>query len=208
MTMLKQLISTVSDAKEDFAAYGEVLVDLSVDNEAWGNVPLVDHAVRLLRIRDVYQKNKLKRNYAAFVQAASRMDFAETQSLLGKFRSNESLSEEVAETIFDVIVGAQKPVKAEVLGNFAVALARGDLTLDDYNTLALMVHSCSVSALLALPEFLNNNGGKLHCSRPGPVADEGLLFSLGVGTRHGNMFRIDERGRQLAQHGFNCKIVA
>ena len=52
---------------------------------------------------NVYQKNKLKRNYAAFVHAASGMNSAEAQSLLDQFRSNESLSESVIETIFDVI---------------------------------------------------------------------------------------------------------
>lgn len=205
--MLKQIISTINDAKEQVASYGELLIDLAAESETWGNVPLVEHATKILSIKDIYQKNKLKRNYAAFVHAASKMNAQEAQSLLEKFHSNEPLSEDVAETIFDVIVGSQKPIKALVLGNLLVALAKEYINLDDYNLLALMVHSCSVAALLALPKFLDSNGGKLYLSRPGAVDYEGLLFSLGVGTRHGNMFRIDERGSQLAQYGLNCTVT-
>jgi hypothetical protein len=205
--LLGTLVQTVKDAKEQIAHFGEAAIDLASDNEVWKDVPLVEHAVKLLHIRDTYNTNKIKRNYAAFVSAVGKTNPSETQTLLGKLTQDDPLTEDTAETIFDVIVTAQKPVKAGVLGNLTLALARGKVDLDEYHTLALMLQSCSIAALLALPAFLQANNSSLHKRHPGPVENEALLFSLGVGTRHGNMFRIDERGKRLAEFGFGLTVV-
>lgn len=53
------ILKTLKDAKEQVASYGETIIDLAVDNEAWENVPIVDHAVKFLKINDVYKKNRL-----------------------------------------------------------------------------------------------------------------------------------------------------
>ena len=71
--------------------------------------------------------------------------------------------------------------------------------------LSLMIYASSVAALLALPDFFKNNGNKAYTDKADAVKNEGLLLSLGVGTRYGNMFRIDDRGIKLAKYGFKLE---
>ena len=204
--MFKLISNTIKDSKKEFAQYGEIVIDLAVDNETWESVPLVSEAVKILNIRDVYHKNKIKRNYASFITAISEMNQGEIDNFLNKLIPNKEISEDVAETVFDIIIDAQKPIKAEVLGNLSISLARDKISLDEYNTLALMIYACSVAALLALKDFLVNNDNKLYKSQPNANSNEALLFSLGVATRTGTMFRIDERGKNLAKYGFRLSI--
>lgn len=206
--MLKLIRNAVKDSKDEVAKFGEIAIDLATDNEAWANVPLVTYAVGLLKIKDAYKVNKLKRNYAAFIGSIDTLGPKEQKQLLDRLRSEgeDQLSEDVAETIFDVIIEGHKPIKAKVLGNLLCALARGDISIEDYNTMALMIQACSVAALQALPKFLQGNNLKSHKSGMGAVPCEALLFSLGVGTRNGTMFRIDATGILMARHGFMVTV--
>jgi len=170
------------------------------------NVPLVSEAIKILNIKDIYHKNKIKRNYASFIKAINQMNHDEIDKFLEKLMPDLKISEDIAETIFDIIIDAQKPIKAEVIGNLSISLARDEINLDEYNTLSLMIYASSVAALLALPDFLKSNDYKLYKSQPSAVENEALLFSLGIGTRHGNMFRIDDRGMKLAKYGFKLNI--
>lgn len=204
--MLKVIVSTIKDAKEHVASYGEALIDLAVDNDAWSNIPLVEHAVKILNIADTYKLNLLKRNYAAFIKAVSCLDSGEAELLLQKIKLNTELSEESTEVIFHVIVNSFGSLKSELLGNSLVAVARGSINLEEFNTLALIVESGSIAALRCLPAFLDGNENKLYRSIPSAAPHEGLLFSLGVATRHGNMFRLDENARKLAEFGFGIQL--
>lgn len=207
--MHKALYNTLKNAKEDVMKYGELVIDMATDNEVWANVPLVEHAVRVLKIKDILKLNILKRNYAVFIKSLENLNTEERLQLLDKLNSesDDNLSEDVAETIFDVIAEGHKPIKAKVLGNLLCALARGDISKENYYTMALMIQACSVAALQALPKFLQDNDAKSHQNRPGAVPCEALLFSLGVGTRHGNLFRIDETGVLMARHGFLITVA-
>ena len=81
-----------------------------------------------------------------------------------------------------------------MLGKLSVALLRRELRLDDYNTIILLIQSSSIAGLRALPYFLSLNSFSCHKSSVGGIPEEGILFSLGVAMRHGNMFRIDKMG--------------
>jgi DNA-directed RNA polymerase subunit F len=200
------LMRIIVDAKEQFAAFGEVVVDLATENEAWENVPIVDYATKILKVNDVRKKNKIKRNYAAFLKSVSSMDEIEINKYKELLFSGNEMSEEVAETIFDILLNSSKPIKASVLGNLSVALARNDIDIEEYDTLALIIQSCSISALKALPEFIKNNNMNTYKSRNTGSKEEPLLLSMGVATRVGSMFRLDSRGENIAAFGFNLEI--
>ncbi len=102
------------------------------------------------------------------------------------FNNKTELSIEASETIFEIIIESQKPIKAEILGNLTYFLAKSNIRLEDYNNLLLIVQNASVTALRALPKFLESNGGKTSKLANGGVAEEPLLlsaqFSLSVGN--------------------------
>lgn len=202
---LSTIIDTISGAKNELASYAEQVIDLAVDNELWENVPIVEHATKLLNIHDIYKKNKLKRNYAAFIEAVGKMDEEEIASFSKILFSNDDVAEETAETIFEIIVESEKPLKARLIGRLSLALAKQELGLKEYNTIALIIQSSSIAALMALPLFLASNNNSCHKSGIGSIPEEGLLFSLGIAKRHGNMFRIDETGQLLAIHGYGIE---
>lgn len=201
--------ATIKDAKEQVSHFGEVVIDLASDNEAWANVPLVEHAVKILKIKDAYKTNKIKRNYADFIHSINALSDIDKTELFRRFNPDEkdAFPEETAEVIFDVIADSQKPVKARVLGNLLGALARKEINQEEYDTLSLIVQGCPVVALIALPDFLESNNWLSYQSGFNPSVYESRLFSLGVGTRHGNMFRLDALGIKLAKHGFNLGVV-
>lgn len=202
------ILKTLKDAKEQVASYGETIIDLAVDNETWENVPIVDHAVKVLKINDVYKKNRIKRNYEKFIKAIEGLDQEQiTKFAEETFNNKTELSIEASETIFEIIVESQKPIKAEILGNLTYFLAKGNIRLEDYNNLLLIVQNASVTALRALPKFLESNGGKTSKLANGGVAEEPLLLSLGVAKRLRDTFQLDKTGQQLAKFGFRVEAV-
>ena len=203
---LSVIVESVKNAKVEMASYAEEAIDLAVDNELWENVPIVEHANRILNIRDIYKKNKLKRNCAAFIEAVSELNEDEVAAYQGILFSGDQLAEETAETIFDIVSESEKPIKAEIIGRLSLALAKYQVSLEEYYTISLIIQSASVAALKALPAFLDSNGNICHKSSPGGIPEEGLLLSLGVAMRHGNMFRIDETGQRLARFGFGIDV--
>ena len=206
--MRSLILSTIKNAKEEFAHYGESVIDLAVDDEAWESVPLVDQAIKLLTIKDIYKKNKLKRNYQSFIEAVKIMDKNEIDKYFNILNENGSLlSEEVTETIFDIITESEKPLKTKILGNLSVALSRCEINLDDYYTLALIIQVGSIPALNAILSFMEESNFKGHINSAGNIDEEGLLVSLGIALRFGTGFRLDKRGMKLAEFGLNIKIA-
>ncbi|ARR51892.1 hypothetical protein ETN89_20540 (plasmid) [Photobacterium damselae subsp. damselae] len=204
---LPTIINTIKGSKNDLAHYAETVVDLVIDNEFWENVPIVEHAIKLLNIRNLYYKNRLKRNYAAFILSVGTMNDAEINKYSEILFSSGDLGIESAETIFEIISESEKPIKAELLGNLSVSLSRQQISLEDYNTILLVIQSASVAALRALQAFLNANGLSRYKSGYGRIKEEGLLLSLGVATRYGNMFRINDIGILLATHGLKLNVT-
>ncbi|PKG59076.1 hypothetical protein, partial [Shewanella sp. GutDb-MelDb] len=168
--------------------------------------PIVAEAVKILAIKDVYQKNKIKRNYEAFIDGVGQPD---SEKLYEKLSNGSGIDEECAEVIFDTIVTSIKPLKAKILGQLIVGLANGKLNVSEYKTLAYIIHSCSIPALLALEKYYQNNNSSVK-NMSARLENEGLLISLGVATRQVNKFRIDELGEKLAKYGmkseYNKKI--
>lgn len=62
--------------------------------------------------------------------------------------------------------------------NLLVAVARRSITLEEFNTLALVVESASIAALKCLPAFLNGNENKLYTSVPSAAHMRGCCFRL------------------------------
>ena len=138
-SQIEVIKKTVVDAKTQFSSYGEQLFDLAVDNEAWENIPLVDQATKILNIRDVYRKNRIKRNYAAFIDSVKDIDKSGEQHFLDLMSTDVQETEDIAETIFEIITESEKPIKSRLLGNLLKALAMNKINLSDFDTLTLLM---------------------------------------------------------------------
>lgn len=202
---LEVLGKTLTGAKEDIASMAESVVDLATDNEALEQVPIVEYAIKALNIRDQWHKNRIKRNYFEFIKSVSELNFQEIERHAEILKLGGDIGVETAETIFEIILESEKPLKAELIGKLSKALAKNTLNLEYYNTLALLIQASSVAALRALPEFIKANGGSCCKRSNGGVPQEGLLLSLGVATRIGSIFQVDVIGQALAIHGFGIE---
>jgi hypothetical protein len=101
-----------------------------------------------------------------------------------------------------ILIEGEKPIKAEILGRLLLAAANGELSLEKFDTLSLMLISASVPALDALPKFYEASHGDnaIHGHNLGSF--EPLLVSIGVAFRYGTEFRMDECGRDMFRFGF------
>ena len=81
-----------------------------------------------------------------------------------------------------VLLEGAKPVKAEVLGNLTPALAKQELTKEQYSELALLIEAASVPSVLALERHLDQNQPNASTR---DSTNERLLFAMGVASRYG-----------------------
>jgi hypothetical protein len=204
-TLLDVLGKTLVGAKENVASMAEDLFDLAVSNDTLEQVPIVEYAIKVLSIRDQWHKNRIKRNYLEFVRSVSELNSQEIERHAEALKLGGDLGLETAETIFEIILESEKPLKAKLIGNLSKSLARNELNLEYYNTLALLIQASSVAALRALPEFISANGNRCFKHSNGGIPQEGLLLSLGVATRFGSGFQVDVFGQALAIHGFGIE---
>lgn len=203
--ILTALIKTIEDAKDSTLELAEYTIDLTTDSEILEEVPLVSLATKLLTIRDVYHINKIKRNYTALIKCLDIENYTKAQKLIALLEKDESLAEETAENIFEIVYNSEKTLKAELIGRLLSAVVEEKLSLEDYNTLVLMIHAASIPALLALPKYLDEVSN--HSVSDGSEKFEGLLFSLGIVKRSGTRFDLEDLGMKLAERGFNIPIV-
>jgi hypothetical protein len=204
--MLSLIKKTISGAKEEFAYFSKSIIDLTVDNNSLENIPLIDQAIKILTIKDIYRKNKLKRNYQSFIKAIQEMDNNNIDKYYNILNSSK-LSEEVSETIFEIITESEKPLKTEISGNLSLALSKSNITIDEYYTLLLIIQSSSIPALKSVKTFMEYTKNKGYINGlKSQIREEALLLSLGVANRFGSGLRLDENGKKLAEFGFKIKV--
>src|SRR5205814_233357 len=109
---------------------------------------------------------------------------------------------EIEDTTLQILIEAEKPIKAEILGRLLLAVKDKKLSPAHFDTLSLMLINASVPALNALPRFYEASGGVdfIHGQNLGSF--EPLLLSIGVAFRNGTKFQMDECGRDLFNLGF------
>ena len=201
-SQIEVIKKTVVDAKTQFSSYGEQLFDLAVDNEAWENIPLVDQATKILNIRDVYRKNRIKRNYAAFIDSVKDIDKSGEQHFLDLMSTDVQETEDIAETIFEIITESEKPIKSRLLGNLLKALAMNKINLSDFDTLTLLIQSSSIPALRAVTKFTETHNSIVRIYRKEHSLIS-LLGSIGLLIRDANA-----NGFRLTQLGLMTLIYA
>ncbi len=203
---MKDTLMNFGQSATELSQAAESSIDLFIESEALADVPFVEYVFAVKNARDKYQVAKVTRNYANFVKAATRLETHEAVRFTDEIFADNEQAEEASETIFDIITEAERPLKAEILGNLCVHLAQQNISLEEFNTLTQIMRSASLPALKALRSFLENNQNLPYRSGMGRSKYEALLQSIGAGTRNGTMFRLDDWGVMLAYYGFNIAV--
>ncbi|EOG5907364.1 hypothetical protein [Vibrio sp. TRT 29B02] len=200
---LKTIIDTVRYAKKDIASYGEIVIDLFIEDELLKNVPIVEHALKIRNICDVYRANKVKRNYLSFIDAVSVMDSSEIEKFETMLFESGDLGVDASETLFDILIDGHKTVRAKIAGNLVAALAKGKLDLDSYYNLLLIAHSGSIPALLSIPKTVESMAVFGEWDKKFGIPEEPLLISLGIAKKLGSILMLSSLGKQFYKYGYN-----
>ena len=197
---LPVLRRTAADTKEYLAEAADVAVSALVDTDALESVPLVSTAVKVLNVRDAFHKARIKRNVYQFLLALADADKPKLEDLFDALENDPQQGEDFADTLASILIEAEKPLKAKIVGCLVKAASKGNISRPDLDLACQLVYSASVPALTALPIFFAHTRGKEDFESPA-VPQEALLFSLGVITRHGNTVRISGLGKLLYSYG-------
>lgn len=203
---MKDTLLNIGSSATELLQVAESSIDIFIESEALAEVPFVEYAFSVKRAIDKYQVAKVTRNYANFIKSASQLNELEAINFTNEIFANTDKAEEASETIFDILTEAERPLKAEILGNLCVHFAKKNISLDDFNTLTQVMRSASLPALRAITSFLENNQNKPYKNGMGRNDYEALLQSIGVAVRNGTSFRLDNWGIMLAYYGFNIPV--
>jgi hypothetical protein len=199
--LLPALIETIKSSRDTIVELADVAVEALDTSGLLNKVPIVSVATTTLEVRDAFARARLKRNCMAFMKAVAEADRQSLTSIVERLQTGEEFAEDFSDTLMVLLLEAQKPIKCAVVGRLVLALANQKISEEDFSTLAEIIHACTVPALKALPAFFEQSGKRPY-SRGYQAPGEGLLLSLGIAYRFGNVFRIDDRGQTLFTHGF------
>lgn len=205
---LPALFDTVAKSKETVAEACDSLVDLATEGQLLNDVPVLGTSIKILDIKDNFAKNRLKRNCIAFMAAASNATSVEADQIRSRILSDREYSAEFADTMLAVLLESEKPIKCELVGKLLVALARQEITAEEFETLSLVIQAAAVPSLTSLPKFFGLSEGKPFKHSTQSIPQESLLLAAGLATRSGTMFRVSPIGITLFVHGFGGVVVS
>jgi hypothetical protein len=210
-SLMRPLVDGVKDAKDVLVEIANRVVDAATDNEVLKKVPVVSAVIAVTGFCDAMMGFKLARNVRAFLLAADKGATPEAlDRLYEKVMGDPRFRDDVPDTLVQLLIDSHKPIKAEIVGRLFAAVAAQRLSVDDFNTLCLLVLAASIPALHALESFCTGLGNfTLHddsySSMSWPLRqweDEPLLLGLGVVSRDRTGLHVSVLGQKLYVFGF------
>ena len=187
------LVKTLTEHKDVFADVADVGLT------AAGAIPIFGWAVKAWNVKNTFQEKKLYRNTQIFLENSSITD---AQQFIDRFNS-ESEKEELCDSVIQVLIDSEKPLKAQLVSKLLNAIYEGSIAVPDANELLLIILNASVPSLKALDLFYSSNpqGHASTLSSDARIYGP-LLMSMGIIHVHGNMTRITKLGQLLYRHTF------
>jgi hypothetical protein len=213
-SLMRPLVDGLKDAKEVAVEIGNRIADAATDSEVLKKVPIVSAVVAVTGFCDAMMSFKLARNTQAFLLAAGKGAAPDAlERLYEKVMGDPRFRDDVPDTIVQLLIDSHKPVKAEIVGRLFAAVAAKRLSVEDFNTLCLLVLSASVPALHALDSLCTGLGNFTMydaSTHPGParlVEEEPLLHGLGVLSRDRIGLHVSVLGQKLYVFGFENEFL-
>jgi len=188
---------------------GEFIADLSdsaltvaTGSDLLEKVPFVSHIAKAFEVKEAYHQYRLARNCKALLDAAKEGNLSTMGDRLRKVVDDPEKLWELEDTMLEVLIEGEKPLKAEILGRLMRFLADGAISYQQFDTMSLLVLNGSVPALKAIDRFFDTSGGECFVHGHDLQGIEPLLTSLGVAARYGTKFQVSEFGQLLHKFGF------
>ncbi len=204
--LFSAIFRTIKTAKETVAEGADLLAKLATDSEVLSQVPVISTAVKVLNIKDTFARHRLERNVKAFLMAVENSDSQAIDDLRELIQSDPDFANDFTDTVLSILLEGQKPLKSELVGRLVLALSLKNITLKEFESLSQIVQAAATPSLRALQSFFALTGGLPYKRGMTQIAEEPLLFSLGIAYRSGTMFRISAYGEKLYVYGFGGRI--
>lgn len=189
-------------AGEFIADLGDSALTVATGSELLEKVPFVSHIAKAFGFKEAYHQYRLARNCKAFLDAAKEGDLSTMGDRLRKVVDDPEKLWELEDTMLEVLIEAEKPLKAEILGRLMRFLADGAISYQQFDITSLLLLNGSVPALKAIERFFDLSGGECFVHADDLQGTEPLLISLGVASRHGTKFEVSQFGQLLHNFGF------
>jgi hypothetical protein len=206
---MRPLVDGVKDAKEVLVEIANRTAEAATDSDVLKKVPIVSAVIAVAGFCDAMMTFKLSRNVRAFLLAADKGATPEAlERLYEKVMGDPRFRDDVPDTVVQLLIDSHKPIKAEIVGRLFAAVAAQRLSVDDFNTLCLLVLAASIPALHALESLCTGLGNfALHDDNVSygfsrQVEEEPLLLGLGVASRDRTALRVSVLGQKLYVLGF------
>ena len=185
---------------ETISTHKDVIADIAdAGLEAVDKIPFVGWAVKAWNIKNTFQEKKLARNVREFLSNSSVDD---AKKFISKFSSEEQ-KEELCDSLIQVLIDSEKPLKAKLTSKIVNAINEDHLTVSEAHQLLLIILNASIPALEAIGAFYKNNPEGYTRTLNEDASTYGpLLMSIGVFHVHGNMSRVTELGKKLYENAF------
>lgn len=205
---MKDSLLNAGEAFKELSQAAESSIDIFIESEALSEVPFVEYAFSIKNTVDKYQVAKVKRNYANFIKSASTLNSEEALYFTDQIFANTEQAEEAAETIFEIITSAERPIKAEILGRLSVNFAKGKIDLNEFNSLMHITCAATVPALRAMQGLMNlySNQIRTYYQRSKPYIAQLSSIGLAISSGKSNGWELTELGIQLASYGFGLTL--
>lgn len=197
--------ATLIDCVDTIGDWADTATAIATDDAFIDQIPIISTGIKILKARDAFREQLFIRNCRALLNACKTADREHRERLWEKLSGSSAQVDDFVDTLFLIAVDSSKPIKATIVGRLFAALCNEQITYGQYDRLVHIVHSSSVAALQALPEFFARTNGAAHISAH-TVTEEPLLLSCGIAHRFGNAFRISDLGQVLYRFGFDGAI--
>ena len=185
---------------ETISAHKDVMADIAdAGLEAADKIPFFGWAVKAWNIKNTFQEKKLSRNIVEFLEYSSVDD---AKKFIAKFSSEEE-REELCDSLIQVLIDSEKPLKAKLTSKIINAIYEERLTVSEAHHLLLIILNAAIPALEAIDKFYQNNPKGYTRTLNEDASTYGpLLMSIGVLYVHGDMTRVTELGKKLYENAF------
>ncbi len=179
--------------------YAEIGLDSFLDDDAISEIPIVKSIVGVVKIgMSIKERYDLKKLLTFFKEFQSGEVSDENRAIFKeKFNTNKKYRTDVVETIVLLNERFLDLKKSKILANLMNAHINQQLSWIELNDISIVLDSIHPKSFAFLKEMADQNWSNQGRN----LENEPLLFSCGIGHRHGSNFSISKMGQDLFNYG-------
>lgn len=203
LQLLSAFRDTAKDASESAAALTDIGIDAVLEDGALDGIPIVSSAISILKIKDSFISARMKRNVAAFYNAARSGEKDKISACFEEISKNAERYTDFVDTALSIIIESHRPLKAALLGRLIVSLSERKISYEEYDELALIVAEGSIAALRDVPHYFEQEYARISEGiQISATPTAAHLVSLGLMNLHSMPQKVSPLGVSMYLHAF------